>query len=332
MSDSAPEPLNRVCPNCGQHVGRHSCCGDAEGRQLAALLQEHGPLKLERALDVFMQICEALSSAHANDTIHPYLAPSDIIVRPPSDTRDHHEVSIVDNASAKGSTDKTCESRNVNMTAETSAEPAYMSPEQCHGERLDARSDIYSLGCIMYEALTGMPPLLGPNDEATIAKQVSEAPLSLQSVEPSIPQDLDAIVLKCLEKNPVDRYQSANDLRHQLDQCARAWFSGRAAVNLVGSASIVAARNDKSAKDDVLTQDSHNRLRTLVLPLGIALLICFLIGCAFAYNVVMIANNHAITAEHSDADAPAADAIQATPMIEKMPVTEQTPKQQTKVR
>lgn len=188
------------------------------------------------------------------------------------------------------------------------AKPAYMSPEECRGEALDVRSDIYSLGCIMYEVLTGMPPLVGPSVEATIAKQLSEAPLSPISVEPGIPEKLDAIVLKCLEKAPADRFQSVEQVLIELNQFPRA----------------VPLAPAPSAPPPASPKPVHNKLRMFAVPFAVVVVIAILLGCAVAYNAAVTMKTRAVSAEHADSIAP------SEVQIEHMPPEEIAP--QEKVR
>ncbi len=159
--------------------------------------------------------------AHANGIIHHDLKPSNVIVQRKQSGQDR--AVIVDFGFAGILRDAT-DTVRLTQEGEAFGSPAYMSPEQCLGEELDVRSDIYSFGCLMYETLTGAPPLVGDNVLATMAKQVRETPVSMRSHDPAISEDIDDIVLKCLSKEPVLRYQKTSDLRADLEKLTQGGY------------------------------------------------------------------------------------------------------------
>ncbi len=177
------------------------------------MIKSGGRLEPRRALEVFTQICEGLKCAHAHGVIHRDLKPSNIIITPEAGGRE--TVKIVDFGFAK-LTETGDSSLRLTQTGEVFGSPFYMSPEHCLGKELDARSDIYSLGCLMYETLSGCPPLKGDNVLATVAKQVTEEPASMRTLHRSISESLDNVVLRCLAKEPVLRYQCVSDLLSDL--------------------------------------------------------------------------------------------------------------------
>lgn len=186
-----------------------------EGQDLADIIKNEGQLKLARALEIFIQIAAGLDCAHLNGVIHRDIKPSNVIVQPKQNGQER--AVIVDFGFARILRDAN-DSLRLTQEGEAFGSPAYMSPEQCMGEPLDARSDIYSFGCLMYEALTGAPPLVGENVLATVAKQVREKPVSMRAHDHTVPEEIDEIVMKCLAKEPVLRYQKASDLRLDLDK------------------------------------------------------------------------------------------------------------------
>jgi len=95
----------------------------------------------------------------------------------------------------------------LTQTGELFGSPLYMSPEQCKGEKLDAKSDVYSMGCLMYEALAGKPPLDGENTLDVLYKHINAVPPSITAHGPRVPNKLETIVFKCLAKSPAQRYQ-----------------------------------------------------------------------------------------------------------------------------
>ncbi len=177
------------------------------------LLRNGGKLPQQRVLEIMMQICAGLRYAHANGVIHRDLKPSNVIVS--AEAGSPESVKIVDFGFAK-LTENVTEALKLTQSGEVFGSPLYMSPEHCLGKELDERSDIYSLGCLFYQALSGMPPLVGDNLLATVAKQVTEEPLSMRTIDRSISESADNVALRCLAKNPIDRYQSVDELLNDL--------------------------------------------------------------------------------------------------------------------
>lgn len=187
-----------------------------QGKSLADVLKESGPIPVNRALKLFMQICDALEHAHEKNIIHRDIKPSNIVLT--EDTKGSEQVRIVDFGIAKFSQDDI--NPGLTQTGDVFGSPLYMSPEQCLGHKLDRRSDIYALGCVMYEALSGHPPLAGETALSTIHKHTSEMPQPLQvpDCDPKLRENLDAIIFKTLEKDPEKRYQSMKSLRNDLQE------------------------------------------------------------------------------------------------------------------
>jgi serine/threonine-protein kinase len=187
------------------------------GPSLAEVLSEEGFLDTARALDVFIQTAEGLEYAHAEKLLHRGLKPSNIYVLVSTGGRDF--IKISDFGIAKVLPNPGRETKYMTPQGEEFGNPNYMSPEQCLGNRLDARSDIYSLGCIMYECLSGKVPHGSSNAMRVAFKQVSEEAKSLveRFTDLDIPKDLDDVILACLEKDPDRRFASVKDLRLALE-------------------------------------------------------------------------------------------------------------------
>lgn len=189
-----------------------------EGSNLMDEIRKETRLDLVRATWIFCQACDALNLAHKRDLIHRDLKPSNFML---VDEEQHDDVvKLVDFGIAKHLTVPVSEAAQLTQTGQVLGSPLYMSPEQCTGNRLDARSDIYSLGCVMYETLTGKPPLLGTDVFDTIQRHIHETPRSFASVDPelvSIPEQIEKIVLKCLQLDPADRYQTILELWTDLE-------------------------------------------------------------------------------------------------------------------
>jgi len=202
-----------------------------EGKPLSDVLQIR-PLSIEAVINIIIQLTEGLQHAHDRGVLHRDLKPSNIMIT------DHDcavpEVKIVDFGIAK-----VLESEKTRMTqtGELIGTPQYMSPEQCRGGTLDARSDIYALGCVMFEAITGKALFAGHSMVSVIVDQMNTAPRTLQEARPDMafPGHLEDIIAKMLAKDPADRYQSMSELTGELidvqkviaQQSASAWSKMR---------------------------------------------------------------------------------------------------------
>ncbi len=184
------------------------------GQSLAAMIADRGPLKVERAAPILLQICEAMSYAHAQHVLHRDLKPSNVIVLNSRDPDAEPSIKVVDFGLARlvGVGEQ-----RLTQTGDVLGDPNYMSPEQCQGRQLDERSDIYSFGCLMYEVLTGKPPFLGESSVASLFKQISDAPPPFPP-ECAVPSAWQAITLTCLCKDPAQRYQSFQEVADLIKQ------------------------------------------------------------------------------------------------------------------
>jgi len=171
-----------------------------EGETLREKIKR-GPLKIEEAVDISMQIAQGLSKAHEKSIVHRDIKPANIFITKDGITK------IVDFGLAKlvGRTILT----KVGTTIGT---VAYMSPEQSKGEAVDHRTDIWSLGVVLYETITGQPPFKGEYDKAVIYSIVNEEPEAITGLRTGVPMELERIVHKCLEKQFSDRYQHVDEL------------------------------------------------------------------------------------------------------------------------
>ncbi len=184
------------------------------GKSLGTILRKEGPLDLGRFQDIFVQVAAAIGHAHKHGAIHRDIKPGNIMLVEKSGTSDY--VKIVDFGIAKVAEG----TQRLTRLGEVWGSPIYMSPEQCMGTNVDARTDIYSLGIVMYEALTGEVPFLGRNYADTMTKQISEEPPPFKTIaaQRKIPESLEAIVFKAIRKKPPERYQSMADLKHDLER------------------------------------------------------------------------------------------------------------------
>ncbi len=241
-----------------------------EGISLSELIRRQGKVEVERALHILTQTCDALSHAHGKGIIHRDLKPSNImLVRQEAD---NDFVKIVDFGIAKLG-EETQQGQHLTQTGEVFGSPPYMSPEQCLGSKLDARSDVYSFGCVMYEALTGLAPFKGESSLATMHKHLNDTPqpLSLAGLDPRLAARLDAIVFKCLEKEPDKRYQTMQDVRAQLLQLQEGGKIGRG--NPTAMLFLRLSRFKRALRQSM----RQHPVRTLAVPLVLILIIaaCF---------------------------------------------------------
>ncbi|RTL41412.1 MAG: serine/threonine-protein kinase [Candidatus Melainabacteria bacterium] len=192
----------------------------ADGRSLAELLSEENHLPTARAIKIFVQIADALAHAHRRGIVHRDLKPSNIMLVKDQDYPDY--VKVVDFGIAKvvHPDPQSGESLSATVTGEVFGSPLYMSPEQYRGRQLDFRSDIYSMGCLMYETLVGRPPFIGENPLDTLYKHVTEQPepLVIQGSDAYKTKQLEQVIFRCLEKDPQMRYESMDALKADLER------------------------------------------------------------------------------------------------------------------
>lgn len=186
-----------------------------KGRTLTQIIHEEGPLDVERALAIVFQVCDALHAAHQSEVVHRDIKPDNIfIVRGAGFMGEF--VKVIDFGLAKIAQPQGV--AKISQTGAVSGTPAYMSPEQIVGQPVDARSDVYALGIVLYEMLTGRPPFVASQVAKMLIAQVTEDPEPLGGVNPdtSRPVEVDATVLEALEKNPEDRPSSAMAFKRKL--------------------------------------------------------------------------------------------------------------------
>ena len=210
------------------------------GTDLKSGIRKHGALDCKKVAQIGSQIAQALSVAHKHDIIHRDIKPQNIMVQPDGN------IKVMDFGIARA--------KNSHLTTDNSVlgTAHYVSPEQTQGKELGPTTDIYSLGVVMYEAATGEVPFKG-DDAITVAlKQVNEQPKPPSQLNPSVDPSLEAIILKCMQKDPAARFQSANELYRVL----RDYLAGR--TQAVNEATAVISRpsaNDISSRIGTITSD-----------------------------------------------------------------------------
>ena len=186
-----------------------------EGKTLSDLLNKENTLSEKRMISIAIQACDAMSCAHNAGIIHRDLKPQNIML---IDIPEPDSVKILDFGLSKLDARSTATDMTQTKTGSLIGTPQYMSPEACSGQITDQRSDIYSLGCILYECLSGSKPFDSDNPLGILYKQCNEIPAPISSISPSnrISKELESIVFKCLQKEPKKRYQAAEDLLEDL--------------------------------------------------------------------------------------------------------------------
>jgi len=183
-----------------------------DGQPLSRILAREAPLAVDRALDLARQIADGLGAAHELGIIHRDLKPDNILV---TRTRTGREVAkVVDFGIAKAVQDTTGES--LTRTGLVIGTPEFMSPEQLLGDPIDARSDLYALGCILHLMLTATPPFAAGTREQMIKRRLTEDAPHVQQLDPGLPDSVDRIVERLLARTPGDRYGSAAEVRDAL--------------------------------------------------------------------------------------------------------------------
>ena len=193
------------------------------GTDLKSGIRKHGALDCKKVAQIGSQIAQALSVAHRHDIIHRDIKPQNIMVQPDGN------IKVMDFGIARAKNSHLTQDNSVLGTAH------YVSPEQTQGKELGPTTDIYSLGIVMYEAATGQVPFQGDDAISVALKQVNEQPKPPSQLNPAVDPSLESIILKCMQKNPAARFQTADELYHVL----RDYLAGR--MQAVNSATAMLA-------------------------------------------------------------------------------------------
>lgn len=193
------------------------------GRTLETILVEDGPIKLRQAIEIFLEVLDGLAYAHSHGIIHRDIKPANIMISTTNGatsraTTGSTAVKILDFGISKfvGSDGK--KAQTLTAAGDIFGSPYYMSPEQCSGETVDGRSDIYSIGCSLFESLSALVPFEGNNSIETALLHQEQEPPRLTEIMPELelPPAIDRVIARCLAKEPAERYQSAKELSADL--------------------------------------------------------------------------------------------------------------------
>jgi serine/threonine-protein kinase len=245
-----------------------------EGSTLRDVLRDGRKILPERALELTQGVLDALSYSHKAGIIHRDIKPANVMLTPTGG------VKVMDFGIARAVADT---SATMTQTAAVIGTAQYLSPEQARGETVDARSDIYSAGCLLYELLVGRPPFTGDSPVSVAYQHVREAPVPPSQLDPVITPEIDAVTLKALAKDPLDRYQSAREMKADISRV----LAGQQATAVVPRVAVPvpdAAPTRVVPTAPVLTpdEDEHDgedepRRRAGVIA-GVAALVLLLVG------------------------------------------------------
>jgi len=204
-----------------------------EGKTLNELIKERAPLQVEEAIHIASQICDALEHAHQNGIIHRDIKPHNILIGR------NGRVKVTDFGIARAATSST-----ITQTGSVVGSVHYFSPEHAKGTQAGKNSDLYSLGIVLYQMLTGKLPFHGESPISVALKHLQEDVESPRSVNPLIPQSVENLIMKSLRKRPEERYQSATDMHQDLETCLQPERRNEAKVHQWASLSADHADHD----------------------------------------------------------------------------------------
>lgn len=246
-----------------------------EGKTLKEIIEAEAPLTPERAINIAIKACSALEFAHKREIIHRDVKPQNIVITPEG------EIKVTDFGIARaGAATPMTQTGSIMGTAQ------YISPEQAQGRIVQRTSDIYSLGVVLYEMLTGRPPFSGENPVSIAFKQVHEQPIPPRKINPDIPESLERVILRALAKNPADRYQSALQMQADLNLCSRGGEVSPLPPGLFASEETVVLVPKRKKRKRIKIPMTPWVILALLVPLVAALAYAFASGLNFSGSAV----------------------------------------------
>ena len=251
-----------------------------EGHTLREVLKTQGHLPPQQAMEVTAEVCSALDFSHRSGIVHRDIKPGNVMIT------NAGAIKVMDFGIARALADNAA---TVTATAAVIGTAQYLSPEQARGESVDARSDVYSTGCLLYELLTGHPPFTGDSPVAIAYQHVRENPQVPSSVNHAVPPALDSIVMKALAKNPLNRYQTAAEMRADLQRALTGQaVEAEAVMTDAQRTQFIAATARPVARPGVLTpnydeEDDSGAHRGALIWTAVVLALLLVIGSAALY-------------------------------------------------
>jgi tRNA A-37 threonylcarbamoyl transferase component Bud32 len=270
-----------------------------DGRPLSSILKSAGPLSAERTADIGSHVAAALGYAHKHGVVHRDVKPGNVLI-----TDDGH-VKVTDFGIARAMNTE----ESLTQTGAVMGTATYFSPEQAEGLGVDARSDIYSLGVVLFEMVTGRPPFLGDSPVAVASKHVRDNPPAPRELNPQIPPTFEAIILKAMAKDPAHRYATAEELRADLLRFneGRSVLAMEGTTAMIGVAGVTAAVATVGGMDatravgavggapgsrgDAPDETSSNRTRNYAIALVLLLLLLAVAGFFLGRNLGYFGGN-----------------------------------------
>jgi serine/threonine-protein kinase len=254
-----------------------------DGRTLRDVLKAEGRLHPQRAMEIAADICAALDFSHRTGIVHRDIKPANVMITKAG------TIKVMDFGIARAVADNAV---TVTSTHAVIGTAQYLSPEQARGEKVDARSDVYSLGCLLYELVTGYPPFTGDSPVAVAYQHVRENAIPPSQVNPDVPAAVDAIVMKALAKNAMNRYQTAGEMRTDLLRAmsgrpvqAEPVMSDAERTSVLGGPVASGARLPSTYTDSAQDDRGNRRALAFVL-LGLAVVAVFVVAALITMNLL----------------------------------------------